>query len=636
MLSERSFFNPTLFRKNLTRSWPLWGSVTAAGLLLPLYFILAVISHGHISLSRADFMAVLYQAVATFLPAITACYALLVAMFVWSYLHNTRAVSMMHSLAISRTGLFVTNTLSGLAMLLIPYVPLGVFFCIIGVMFGALDVGALCLTVGAVLLETILFFGLATFCTMITGNIFAVAGYYLLFNFIVPVVDLLIRNLTAMFIFGYGTTLGDTSLLFAPVLGLYQNVSVNHIAPVVSSPGSPEDQLALEGFGSIVVYGLVGLLLLVAAWALYRIRRSESAGDIVTFRPLRPVFRFGVAFLSSLTLGQLLYVIFWESLFAGTVQAIPMGLCAAIAAAVGYYAASMLLEKSLRVFKGSAVGVAVACIVPFALSLFIAYDGMGLERRVPAAQDVDTVQIYGSIDLFSSSEQFPALTEHVIALHQAIVDDADYVQNILAGNSYAEEETSYRYLYLTYTLKNGSTLERSYSIPLRRSRLSDAATYDSKFYALLNDPDCLTAEVSLPEGAELQSMSLRGYSYLTESYQYFDGSETSYDAIYQALLRDAREGNFYIYHYVYDWFTAKDDEDIEQLEDSNDTALYFDSSVTLTFYYRYQDGMFSSSGVNLIDLDLYPTMTHTLNALLGYGWITPEDIEGWYFAETEE
>ena len=62
---------------------------------------------------------------------------------------------------------------------------------------------------------------------------------------------------------------------------------------------------SLEGFWLIALYGLVGVLLLAAAWALYRVRRSESAGDIVAFRALRPVFRFGVPVLSALTLGRL-------------------------------------------------------------------------------------------------------------------------------------------------------------------------------------------------------------------------------------------------------------------------------------------------------------------------------------------
>ena len=48
MLSKRSFFNPTLFKKNLSRSWPLWGGVAAVGCLVPLYMLLALITEDHL------------------------------------------------------------------------------------------------------------------------------------------------------------------------------------------------------------------------------------------------------------------------------------------------------------------------------------------------------------------------------------------------------------------------------------------------------------------------------------------------------------------------------------------------------------------------------------------------------------
>ena len=40
MQSKTLFFNRTLFRKNLTRFWPLWGMATFGGSLFPLDGIL--------------------------------------------------------------------------------------------------------------------------------------------------------------------------------------------------------------------------------------------------------------------------------------------------------------------------------------------------------------------------------------------------------------------------------------------------------------------------------------------------------------------------------------------------------------------------------------------------------------------
>ena len=46
MRSKTSYFNPTLFKKNLARFWPLWGGASLLGALLPLYFLIALIDNG--------------------------------------------------------------------------------------------------------------------------------------------------------------------------------------------------------------------------------------------------------------------------------------------------------------------------------------------------------------------------------------------------------------------------------------------------------------------------------------------------------------------------------------------------------------------------------------------------------------
>ena len=40
MPSKSSFFNKTLFRKNLSRFWPLWGGLSLVGAMFPLYMAL--------------------------------------------------------------------------------------------------------------------------------------------------------------------------------------------------------------------------------------------------------------------------------------------------------------------------------------------------------------------------------------------------------------------------------------------------------------------------------------------------------------------------------------------------------------------------------------------------------------------
>lgn len=97
MQSRISCFNGTLFRKNLSRFWPLWGLAPFVGALFPLALFLQQVRE-HTRIHPLEMTGVYYSAVSWVLPALTLCYAVLCAMTVWSYLYNARSVSLMHTL----------------------------------------------------------------------------------------------------------------------------------------------------------------------------------------------------------------------------------------------------------------------------------------------------------------------------------------------------------------------------------------------------------------------------------------------------------------------------------------------------------------------------------------------------------
>ena len=146
MQSKTSYFNATLFRKNLTRFWPLWGLASFIGALFPLAVLLDMVHRGWNVLSAPDFTGMYYDAVSA-VPVINLVYAALCAMAVWSYLYNARSVGLMHTLPIRREGLFLTNFLSGLSMTLIPYAVTGVLCVVVSLCGGAFDVKGLAVTV---------------------------------------------------------------------------------------------------------------------------------------------------------------------------------------------------------------------------------------------------------------------------------------------------------------------------------------------------------------------------------------------------------------------------------------------------------------------------------------------------------
>lgn len=615
MQSKRSFFNRTLFQKNLSRSWPLWGGVTAVGCLVPLYLLLVLVQHRDqmAAAVRAEaFQSALYGVATDFVPAATLCYAVLIAMVVWNYLYQSRSVGFTHTLPIDRTGLFVTNILSGFAMLLIPYAVVGAFTCVLAMLWGFMDLTAVVTTIAAVLLMTVLFFGMATLCAMVTGNIFALPVFYLILNFLAPALDVLISSLGKCFLLGMNREYTGVVEFLSPVVEIYKDFQWDSYYVAPDAHG-----YQLLGFGTVAIYGLVGVVCFALAWLLYQRRASERAGDVVAFKWLRPVFRYGVALCSGLTLGRLLYAMLWESLFqvGDYADVIPMAICLAVAAVVGYYAASMLLEKSLRVFRGSLPGVAAVAAACVLICVGASMDLLNVEGYVPEMEDIDTVYIYAT-DMVGdnptlSTREHPEMVEMVLDLHAAIVAQADEIKATndrvhTAGYGNGEQrEYSYQFLRIEYTMKDGSRLQRRYPLYLKREAWEQETGFEGAFKALFTSSDFQMRQVlGYPEG-ELDDVYVYNYSSDKNS----DDLDT--DRIYEALLKDAEAGNLYDYDPFDEYY--------------NDS---YPISIDIQYRIREENG-YDGYSRRYSSVSLRPTMTFTIQELLDQEFITQEDLQQW-------
>ena len=125
MRSATSYFNFTLLRKNFARFWPIWSLYGLFWLaVLPLN-ILSNRIHWDGGMARSLPLNYLDGGPSAAV-ALTALFGLLCAMAVFSYLYASRSVGMLHALPLRREGLFLTNLLSGLVMMAIPYAVTGV------------------------------------------------------------------------------------------------------------------------------------------------------------------------------------------------------------------------------------------------------------------------------------------------------------------------------------------------------------------------------------------------------------------------------------------------------------------------------------------------------------------------------
>jgi len=595
-----------MFRKNLGRFWPLWGGLSLAGAMVPLYILLGLLGNrlGGTSTMPEEFAYCLYQAVTVFAPAFIACYAILCAMAVWGYLYNGRSVGLMHTLPVDRTCLFVTNTLSGLVMVLIPFAVVGLLLCLIALFWGFFDLTAVVVTALAVLLLSVLFFGMATLCAMLTGHSFVLPAFYLLLSFLAPLLYTLVFSLAQTFLMGISMEGLGVSAAFSPIIQIYE--SFRAYSEHLADGGM---RYSLSGMGVVALYGLAGVALLALAWFLYRRRQSESAGDVVAFRWLRPVFRYGVALLSGLTLGRLLYELLWALLFqqGGYADLIPMCVCMAATGVLGYYAASMLLEKSLRVFRRSWPGVAAVCTGAVLLCALVSLDPLGSEQWVPEPEEVSQVTLRDwavNLDLDAAD---PELVRQVVGIHRAIVEDRDYVRAI-RGNTYLPGEPASRYLRFVYRLKDGREVNRYYNLWVTAERAEDPDTYDGRMLALYNDLAVIRSRVSLPEDAEIMYCHFYNYGG-NVSVNDCALSDEETRLLCDALLQDAGAGNVP----GYELFNER-------------TPRYWNTGIEIQYRtWEDRDGAPAYYGQS-IRIDLYPTMAYTLRTLEEIGCLTQGDL----------
>lgn len=493
MRSKISYFNPTLFKKNLTRFWPLWGGTSALGALAPLYMLVAYLNSGLGSVAGKglEMTRVYYSVLAYGAPILSLFYAALCALAVWHYLYNARSLGLYHALPITRKGLFATSFFSGMAMMLIPYAVTGGLAILFTLFIGLFEPVGVLVTVLGVLGESFFYFSAAACIIFITGNPFAFAAFYFIFHFLAVGAEYLVRVLMNLFYFGVPMNYEGAAAFLSPTVYLLQNTRIDvSYREVITAEGwrsSELESVTLQGGWIIAVYALAGVVFLACAWLLYRRRRSESAGDVVAVGWMKPIFRYGVALCAGLAGGVLLYLIFCkEFIDSETAGPLPMAVCMAVAGVIGYYIASMLLAKSLAVFRRSGGGVLATVIAVMAVCFFVAADPFGVESWVPEAEKLEAAGISISGNGYLSADMSdPAVLEKALDLHRTILAEKELLKN----RDWDSELWEYGYgCYMTFTYRmNGKDVTRRYRAPVSGAALRQLETLQ-KAADLATDP----------------------------------------------------------------------------------------------------------------------------------------------------
>ena len=286
---------------------------------------------------------------------------------------------------------------------------------------------------------------------------------------------------------------------------------------------------------------------LMIALLLYRKRKLECAGDAMAIRVLEPVLMVGVS-IAAAAAAYMAQAVF----FGNSSNGMLAYLFLACGLAVGWFAARMLIARSTRVFRPKNWLGLVGLTVVLAASLMLThFDVLGIEDRVPEAENVESVSIAiyrrKKVEKLSEAEDIENLLRlQQLALENRAEESGSFPVvdgKLLTSQEISEALTAGKSLdgypcrsaspiHLTFHLKNGKTMRRSYFIWTDQEEGAIANQYLSRWKEVLQSQ-------SLPESFDWSAVT---DLYITGNKRIDDPSRELVDSLVEAIKADCAAG----------------------------------------------------------------------------------------------
>ena len=433
MKSRISFFNGTVFKKNITRFAPVWALYSV--FLLMLMVLLAIDNNSFYFASNVA------NSITPF-AIVNLCYALVCAQLLFGDLYNSRMCNALHAMPLCREAWFGTNVITGLLFSLIP----NTAFAVICLPLTQELMAVPFLWLAAVTLQYLFFFSSAVLAAYCVGNRFAMALVYIILNGFSLIAYWLVDTLYAPLMYGV-IIREDIFRVLCPVINMFadkQYVEVEKLGAYAFARW-----YVGEGWGYLGICTAVGIGLLALALVVYRKRHLECAGDFLAVRRLSPVFLV----IYTLCGGACCNAFF--SLFIGEESYFFL----ILGFVIGYFTGRMLLERTVKIFNKRTFLGFFAFILAFSLSfLAVRVDLLGIASWIPKTNRIQSVYVQtgGS---YRYNESGLTITDQK-QIEDMVMIHHHGVENRLEGS---DREPDVR-VFITYTMKDGSQRKREYYI----------------------------------------------------------------------------------------------------------------------------------------------------------------------------
>lgn len=365
---------------------------------------------------------------------------------VFKYLHTTNAVTVIHSMPFSRQRLFNSAAVSGLIIVAIPIILIGLIMTLIAGSDGLLWM------IDSMII-TLFIFSISTIAAVISGTIFVHTLLAFLLNYISNILIYFTQRYMISFLDGYeGSKFFDK--VYSYLSPLSHRMNMRHI-------------IETSEWWLMLIYVVLSLVFFAIGYLLYKKVKLEHEGNGMVFKLAADVVSILIAFIGMTAIGYYL-----RSLSDSGNDMIFFYFGCVIGSAVFFIVCRMIIERAVNIFsKENFIKYGIFVVIAVIFLSFTVFDITGYEKRVPEKDDVAyvTLPYLDNWAFYSDDEKYKAKfndeesIEIVTQLHNRIVTEdlqtpyKYYVED-------AKNEVEVNSVAFTYHLKNGKTMSREYMI----------------------------------------------------------------------------------------------------------------------------------------------------------------------------
>ena len=391
---------------------------------------------------------------------------MLMAIRTFDYLTKDKATTFFHSLPYSRTRIFVVNALTGFTLIVIPMFLVSCMALVVSLIRGTGIVIYIFSLFGVLLCECFYVYAFTILMVMLfsnKGSLFPMTAILFCYTEIMFFISDII--LCRMLDINSAVHTPSGVFMYLSPLRLCTTVRLSYsYNPLLTQY---KYDFSFMNIDKVLPAEIIcGVLMLLLAYVLYRIRKSERSGEVVAFKTCRYIFKWGF----SISLAEFLSLIFGVTTVYGMKNTTLKNviICGTFIAfsLILYLIAEMIVSKKFNIFKKVRFELLPVFAVTLVLSFLAAADIFGIRDYIPEFDDTKYLTVNIERDRDDKLQLIELSTIHIksepgdIGIKKAFYDLHKRILNEKPKTD--KYDTTIQFIYYD---KDDHIYDRRYTIP---------------------------------------------------------------------------------------------------------------------------------------------------------------------------